>query len=122
MTDMYVLSDSFDKVVERWKVRYQPHDIDVINKLTAEDKDVKELTERLRKAVRFICDNPVYRLRIYQKHLAREGIIIMMPLILGTLSWEQHRVRILDEFNIEKHFETLFSVTGRRFGTRAFLT
>jgi len=118
----YFLSESFEKATERFKVRYCPNDIDVISKLSSEDRDIGDITDRLRKAVSFICNNPVYRLRVYQKHLAREGVIIMMPLIVGTLSWEQHKVRLLDELNIVKHFETLFSVTGRRFGKTILLS
>ena len=119
---VYFLKDSFNLCVQRFKVRYCPTDVDVLLTLTEEDKTVKLMMERVRAAIKFICDNPVYRLRIYQKHLAREGIILMIPLIVGAEDFMQHKVRLLDDLNIDKFSEILFSVTGRRFGKTILLS
>lgn len=117
---MYFLDDHFDECCQKFKVKYYPNDIEIFTKLTPEDKAIKSITERLTLYITFVCHNPVYKLRVYQKQLAREGIIITMALIVGASEWDQHRVRLLDDLNIV-HFETLFSVTGRRFGKTILL-
>src|SRR5688500_958358 len=64
------------------------------------ERDIATALDRVTAFTAFCFSVKMYRLRVYQRYLTKNGIIALLPWIVGIPIWTNHKPRILNALGL----------------------